>query len=99
MCHSNLAIVGVQEARPLAPGAQILEGEDYRYLVLSGTATSRGTHGCQLWIDLRHEWFQDERKECIGPDDATILEYSPRHLRARVRTASLFFDIIVHHGP
>ena len=99
MSLHGLAMVGVQEARSQAAGAQVIASDTYQFLVLSGAATSRGTHGCQLWIDMRANWGLGSTQRRIGRQHASILQYSPRHLLVKVRTASLFFAAVVLHGP
>jgi hypothetical protein len=86
MHQFGLTVVGVQEARPPAQGVHVISSDEYKYLVLSGSATPRGTHGCQLWIDMKANWLQGNLQHSISRDQTCILQYSPRHPFVRIRT-------------
>ena len=61
----GIALLGLQEARPVESGTQTIICGAARYLVLSSTATAAGTHGCQLWVCLCSSWAAGAKKHRI----------------------------------
>ena len=84
--EQGIALLGLQEARPLANGTQTISCGAARYLVLSSAATSTGTHGCQLWVCLCSPWAGGELKHRISPSCVCILGSSPRFLLVRIKS-------------
>ena len=94
--HANTWLIGLQETRLPETGTL----PDKGFLMISSAATSEGSYGCALWVNLAQPFAYIGRTPCrAAREDIVVSSFSPRHLQVQIDTPWIRFTVLVAHGP
>ena len=96
LLEHSIHLVGLQECRTQKEQTR----HSSTHLVFQSGATDKGTHGCELWVDVQHAYAHSgSKKYHFAKDHFHVAYASPRCLFIEVRASHLHICVLVCHAP
>ena len=94
--HVGATLIGLQETRSRQTETVVSQ----THLRYTSAADNRGNYGVELWVSRTTPFaWRDKTPLFFQADDFRLLNWSPRHIIARVQRGLLRFIIAVCHAP